>query len=245
MLPNPRQLIEQLELRLPIIGLYDAPDPSAFDALVEADPHKNTCIFKFYEQWLEGRTLHLTRENSGCGGCAHWLFGKETREREDFVEFLVVTEGLKDTKELMKRWLEHKKPYTPEHGHIFIGPLRMDNVEHLKTVTFLVNPDQMSTLIVGAQYYHAPEDRWPPVIAPFGSGCMQLLPLFQDLDFPQALIGSTDIAMRWHIPPSIIAFTVTVPMYRQLCQLDERSFLFKPFLMDLKRSRGEKGIGRI
>ena len=33
------------------------------------------------------------------------------------------------------------------------------------------------------------------------------------------------------------AFTVTVPMYRQLCALDEKSFLHKPFWRNLQRAR--------
>lgn len=244
-LPNAGRLIEKLELTIPIIGVYDAPDPAPFEPLVEPNPGENTCLYKSYPHWREGKTLHVTRENSGCGGCAYWIFGKETRTRHDFLKFLVGTEGLKDSEELMDRWLNHLKPYKPEHPHLLIGPLRQDNVEYLKTVTFLVNPDQLSALMVGAQYYHTPEDLIPPVIAPFGSGCMQLLALLRDLDYPQAVIGATDIAMRQHIPAEITAFTVTVPLYRQLCQLDEHSFLYKAFLSNLKKSRGEKGIAKV
>ncbi|UCH94615.1 MAG: DUF169 domain-containing protein [Candidatus Aminicenantes bacterium] len=245
MLPKPERLIEKLELTIPLMGLYDAPDAQPFEPVVEPEPGKNICIFDFYKNWLEGKTLHVTRENSGCGGCAYWIFGKHTREREDFVKFLAETEGLKDTKALMNRWLDILKPYKPQYPHVLIGPLREDHEEYLKSITFFVNPDQLSSLMIGAQYYHAPNDPLPPVIAPFGSGCMQLLPLFKDYDYPQAIIGTTDIAMRRFIPPGILAFTVTLPLYRQLCQLDERSFLYKPFLDNLKEARGEKGIGRV
>jgi hypothetical protein len=116
------------------------------------------------------------------------------------------------------------------------GPLRPEKYESLKTVTFFVNPDQLSMLIIGANYRSVPGDP-PAVIAPFGSGCMELLPLFEDLVRPQAIIGATDIAMRQYLPPDILAFTVTVPMFEQLCSLDEKSFLFKPFLKNLKKSR--------
>jgi len=79
-----------------------------------------------------------------------------------------------------------------------------------------------------------------PVIAPFGSGCMQLMPLFKDLQVPQAMIGATDIAMRQYLPHDILAFAVTKPLFEQLCALDENSFLYKPFwerLRKAKRSR--------
>ena len=65
----------------------------------------------------------------------------------------------------------------------------------------------------------------------------QLVSLFEDLSVPQALIGTTDIAMRKHLPPNILAFTVTVPMFEQLCALDENSFLYKPFWRNLRRAR--------
>ena len=102
-------------------------------------------------------------------------------------------------------------------------------------MSFFVNPDQLSTLMIGAQYNSAPDDP-APVTAPFGSGCMELFP-FKDSKIPQAAIGATDIAMRQHLPPDILTFTVTKLMFKQLCDLDERSFLYKPFLRRLRESR--------
>jgi hypothetical protein len=108
--------------------------------------------------------------------------------------------------------------------------------QFLKTVTFFVNPDQLSALIIGAYYLNAPGDP-PAVIAPFGSGCMEMITPFEDLAIPQAIIGATDIAMRQWLPPDIMALSVTVPMFQQLCSLDEKSFLYKPFLKNLQKSR--------
>jgi hypothetical protein len=66
---------------------------------------------------------------------------------------------------------------------------------------------------------------------------MLLASLFEDMSIPQAIIGTTDIAMRRYIPADILAFTVTVPMFEQLCHLDEKSFLNKSFLKRLKSAR--------
>ncbi|MBW1984605.1 MAG: hypothetical protein JRI53_07790, partial [Deltaproteobacteria bacterium] len=52
------------------------------------------------------------------------------------------------------------------------------------------------------------------------------------------IIGSTDIAMRQYLPPEIMAFTVTKPLFEKLCRLDEKSFLYKPFWQSLKKRRG-------
>jgi hypothetical protein len=78
------------------------------------------------------------------------------------------------------------------------------------------------------------------VTAPFGSGCSQLIGHFRDLTDPSAIIGMTDIAARRFIPGSLLAFTVTKPMFEQLCSLGERSFLFKSFWKELKQRRKKK-----
>jgi hypothetical protein len=232
--PSPGRLLDRLDIGLPLIGFYDAPDPGLFEPLVEPDPGQ--CVFGFFGSWLEGRTLHLTRDRYGCGGAAGSLWGLQTRPRREFVKFLADDEGLKASRSLMEKWLDVRRPYRAANAHLFIGPLREAGWLFAKTVTFLVNPDQLSALAIGAQYRGAPGDP-PPVIAPFGSGCSQLVP-FEDLTRPQASIGSTDIAMRRHLPAEIMDFTVTRSMFLQLCELDERSFLYKPFLERLKQARG-------
>jgi hypothetical protein len=231
---DPSRLLDRLDIRLPLIGFYDAPDPALFGPLVE--PGTGQCVFCAYGDWQGGKTLHLTKERYGCGGAAGSLFGLQTRPKEEFIKFLADDEGLKASHALMEKWLAVRRTYRAENDHLFIGPLREEVWPFARTVTFLVNPDQLSALAIGAQYRAAPEDP-PPVIAPFGSGCSQLVP-FMDLTVAQASIGSTDIAMRPHIPPEVLTFVVTRPMFEALCALDERSFLYKPFLERLKKARG-------
>jgi hypothetical protein len=234
--PDPGNLIERIGLDVPLVGFYDAPDERPFEPLTGPKPGRRGCVFAFYRQWLDGKTLHLTRDNYGCGGAGHWLCGLETRSREEFVRFLVDQEGLKASHDLMRQWLDHHQGYQQEHPHLLIGPLHADQYAYLKTVTFYVTPDQLSLLILGAQYNSAPGDP-PPVVAPFGSGCMQLVSLFEDLGIPQAIVGATDIAMRRYLPPNILAFTVTKSLFEQLCALDDKSFLHKPFWAELQKAR--------
>ncbi len=237
MQPDPTNLLKRLGLTTPLIGFYDVPNISPFEPLVRPKRGKHACIFSFYKKWLNGGTLHITRDNFGCPGCGYWLFDFATLSREDFVEFLVDDEGLKSSHGLMNQWLDYRKPYRQEYPNILIGPLRQGQYEYLKSITFYVNPDQLSLLMLGAQYNYASSGP-PPVIAPFGSGCMKLVPLFKDLNNPEAIVGATDIGMRQFLPPDILAFTVTKPMFKQLCELDEKSFLYKPFWSDLRKARG-------
>jgi hypothetical protein len=229
------KLTDKMDLDTPVIGLYDAPNPELFKPLIT--PEKRDCVFSFYKNWIIGETLHITENHYGCGGAGHWLWGIETRSRQDFISFLVDEEGLKASHQLMEKWIDSTNPYQAEYSHLMIGPFREDQWGFIKTITFFVNPDQLSTLMTGAQYNSAPDDA-PPVIAPFGSGCMELLP-FKDLNIPQAAIGATDIAMRHHLPHDILALTVTKSMFTKLCELDERSFLYKPFLQRLREARGQ------
>jgi hypothetical protein len=234
---DPTNLLRKIGISHPLIGFYDAPDPDAFKPLVRPMPGKWACIYMFYKKWLEGHTLHIRKDNFGCGGAGYWLCNVESRSREDFIRFLAEDEGLKSSKELMNRWLDYRKPYMQEHPDLLIGPLRDDQYAYLKSVTFYVNADQLSLLITGANYDNAPEDALP-VVAPFGSGCGLMLGLFKDLNIPQGMIGATDIAMRQYLPQDLLAFTVTKPMFERLCTLDERSFLYKPFWQNLRKARG-------
>jgi hypothetical protein len=234
--PHPDRLKKRLDIQTPIIGFFDAPDPALFEPL--DSPEGRACVFSFYSPWLQGKTLHITKDRYGCGGAGHWMWGIQLRSRKEFLRFLVADEGLKASHALMGKWIDAARPYQTEHPHLFLGPLKEEAWPYIRTLTFLVNPDQLSALAIGAQYHSAPGDP-PPVIAPFGSGCSQFQP-FKNLDIAQASIGATDIAMRQHIPPDILTFTVTGLMFKQLCELDEKSFLFKPFLQRLKQARGGK-----
>jgi len=232
--PNPDVLMRRLDLKIPLIGFYDAPDPDPFAPLVIPKPRE--CVFLFYKKWLQGDTLHITKDHYGCGGAGRWMCGITARPREDSISFLVDEEGLKASHTLMERWVDSTSTYQATYSNLLVGPLKKDQWPYAKSVTFLVTPDQLSALMIGAQYESKPEDP-SPVIAPFGSGCMELLP-FENPNIPQAAISTTDIAMRQHIPPDILGLTVTRPMFERLCALDKRSFLYKPFLQRLRKERG-------
>ena len=236
MQPDPTTVLARIGVVNPPVGLYDAPDAAAFEPLAAIDEGETTCLFAYYDQWMRGRTLRLTGGSYGCRGAGSCLFGVATRSPEEMVEFLVDKEGLKRSRDVMRRWIERRGSYRPRHGNILIGPLRPAQYEFLRTVTFFVNPDQLAALLLGANYDSGPDDP-SAVLAPFGSGCSQLLPLFADPGVAQGIIGATDIAMRQWLPPEILTLSVTTPMFERLCALDERSFLYKPFLKRLRDAR--------
>ena len=235
MQPDPATIVRILSIKEPLIGIYDAPDPTPFAPLVE--PAQRECVFAARELWRQGLTLHLTRERHGCG--SRQLLGVNDRTPEQMVAFLCDKEGLKATHELMSLWLDAAKSYEPREGHFLIGPLRPSQYDCLRAVSFYVNPDQLAVLCAGAIHRHRVGDI-EPVIAPFGSGCMQILSLFEDLEAPQAIIGALDQAMRKHLDPWVLTFTATKPMFQQLCLWadDPRSSRHTGFLQDLLDARG-------
>ena len=235
--PNPQELLDIAGIKTPLIGFYDVPDPLPFEPF--SKPKR--CFFSSYEDWLQGYSTKVTTGESSCRGGGYWVGGIEWASREEFAHQINAREGFKSTDQLMCEWLENLKPYHIQNGHVVIGPLKEDQYAYLRTVTFYVNPDQLSLLIHGAEYHNASIEKHP-VITAFGSGCGQMAALLGDLDtrIPRAAIGATDMAMREHLPPNILAFTVNKPMYRQLCELDESSFLHKHFWQRLMKARKKR-----
>ena len=236
MLPNPTKLLEIAGIENPLIGFYDVPDTKSFEPFAKT----KRCFFSAYENWMKGEYIFMSGKHFTCRGGGYWVGGTESRSRAQMLDFLTEEEGLKSSKEGMNQWLDNHKPYLIENGYVVIGPLKDEYYEFLKTITFYVNPDQLSLLILGAEYNNASAENHP-VIVPFGSGCGQMAALIGELDadLPQAVIGATDIAMREHFPPDILAFTVNKPMFKQLCDLGENSFLYKGFWKRLQKARGE------
>ncbi len=247
MKPDPTKLLEIAGIKTPLVGFYDVPDPEPFEPF--ANPTR--CFFSSYADWLNGYSIRISVGKSSCKGGGYWVggvmpdwavksAGPDLSPRESFAKVLNRREGFKSSDSLMCQWLENLEPYTIKNGYVVIGPLKEGHYDYLKTITFYVSPDQLSLLIHGAEYNNASIDN-NPILAAFASGCGQMAALLGDLDtdVAKAAIGATDMAMREHLPPDILAFTVNKPMYEQLCELDESSFLYKHFWTRLRNAREE------
>lgn len=247
--PNPKELLALSGIETPLIGFYDVPAKEPFEPFVKP----SRCLFSAYENWLKGERVCISVEDPNytatcqgggywMGSCLpHWAVKKSNSEkeaRENFAKGLNQREGFKQTDDLMLQWLNNLKPYMPENKYIIIGPLKEDQYKYLKSITFYVNPDQLSFLIHGAEYKNASINE-NPIKTAFGSGCGQMAALLGDLNthIPKAVIGATDMAMREHLPADILAFTVNKPMYEQLCELDENSFMHQHFWKRLMKTR--------
>ena len=238
MMDQVNDFLQSTGITIPPVGVYDVEDPEPFAPFSKP----GFCIFNDFNAWSNGKSTMVSKENAaafGCPGAGYWLCGLEGAPRKSMAGYLAGQEGLKASPKLMEKWLENHPPYTMENRAIVISRVTSragrDHYDHLKTVTFFVGPDHLSLLLTGAEYLNA--RRSQPVKAVYGSGCGQMLCLFDDIDTPAAMVGATDIAMRKHLPAHIMAFTVTKPMLEQICQLDGDSFLHKTFWSELKNAR--------
>ncbi|MCP4023666.1 MAG: DUF169 domain-containing protein [Desulfobacteraceae bacterium] len=238
MQPDPAILLETAQITTPPIGLYDTPDNDQFQSLTRP----NFCLFSSYPDWLKGKSTLITKKSSssmGCPGIGYWLCNKPSVPRESMAQYLAGQEGLKASPDLICRWLESQPPFQGEYDHVVIGPLKPSQYSFLKTITFFVKPDQLSLLITGAEYQTSGAKN-SAVAAIWGSGCGQLAAVFNDFTRPQAMISGTDIAMRSYLPYDTLAFTVTKPMFEQLCSLDSKSFFYKSFWKAVKTARNQR-----
>lgn len=145
--------------------------------------------------------------------------GFETRDGEAF----------KKTPELARQWMNSIPGLKPDKPFVAFVPL--DDVEadkaEPKAVVFYVNPDQLTALIVLANYGRTGHDS---VMAPFAAGCQStcLFPCSEaDKERPRAVIGLTDISVRHLLDADILSFSVPFGMFKEMEGNVPGSFLDK------------------
>jgi uncharacterized protein (DUF169 family) len=114
--------------------------------------------------------------------------------------------------------------------YILIKPLdKVDEGEDIRSVVFLANPDQLSALIVLANYFQYGNNN---VMVPQGAGCQQIGILTYEQgesDEPKAIIGLTDLSARKITDKSlgrdILTFSVPYKMFKEMDKNVEGSFL--------------------
>jgi hypothetical protein len=134
------------------------------------------------------------------------------------------------TPELTADFVDSLPPARTTQPYTVIKPLidLVDN-EIPKTICFLVNPDQLSALVVLTNYARPGIDN---VRIPFAAGCMTigLLPFAEsEQDHPHAVIGLTDpsarLFMRKILGKDILSFTIPLQLFEEMESNVPESFL--------------------
>jgi hypothetical protein len=147
-----------------------------------------------------------------------------------FLEEFSEGEGFCKNTGLVQDWIAGLPEVKAEGPYVIMKPLKdVQGNESPKAAVFLVNPDQLSALVVLANYARKGSDN---VRIPFDAGCtcIGLLPLAEaGKENPCAIIGLTDISARFYIRKllgsDILSFTVPLQMYEEMEANVQESFL--------------------
>lgn len=115
--------------------------------------------------------------------------------------------------------------------YVLLKPLEETDLESedVHSITFLVDPDQLSALVYLANHEHPEREN---VAIPFGAGC-QIIGIFmyRELDSatPRALVGLTDLSARKNVRRilgrDVMSFSMTPSMYKEMEANVDGSFL--------------------
>ena len=232
------RLRRYLHLSTPLIALYDTVPTPAFEPLVE--PRDTDCCFSYFGRWVNGETLVVKQGGPGCPG-GHRGLGLENTSPPFMAHFLTdgvgapAGEGLRASADLAQELLDRARPVRNESGHMLIGPLRVDQWDFVRSVTFFVSPDHLAGVTTLAGYWSSDKDI---VTAPFGSACSSLMRALDEYEEEDhAILGGLDVAVRRHIPDDMLTLTVSPARFAKMLTFQDDSFLNKAWWNDLMRLR--------
>ncbi|HOV78826.1 MAG TPA: DUF169 domain-containing protein [Bacillota bacterium] len=209
------------------------------------------CVVSMLSAAAKGRTAVFDRKTFGClGGGTGLGFGNQYVNFPAGIEYFISTgnkefcktdagrnmvrnmpaiehgEGYVKNPELAKKFIDALPVVDVPAEYVVFKPLeRLSGGETPKVVVFLANPDQLSALVVLANYSRETNEN---VVVPFGAGCHSIciIPYREEAaENPRAIIGLTDISARKHVDRDILSFTVPYKMFLEMESNVEGSFL--------------------
>lgn len=185
----------------------------------------------FYRFLADGNLNDPVGRQIGEGMVAHG----HNKMAEDFLHG---ERYVKDA-EATKRFVEALPICKIPAKYVIMRPLSEGDFqnEELRSITLLVNPDQLSALVVLANYAHPEREN---VGIPFAAGC-QIMGIFmyreRERDYPRALIGLTDLSARKNVRRTLgkdmFSFSMTPEMFIEMENNIENSFLSRPTWQEL------------
>jgi uncharacterized protein (DUF169 family) len=188
----------------------------------------------------QGKTAVFDRK-SGCAGGAIGLgFGNAFEQRGFPIDKLLstgdpdnapadslMTHGERFFKDpaTVRRALAHLPVTEVPTEFVVMKPLEsLGDAETPELVVFLVNPDQLSALIVMTDYSRGSGE---PSIAPFGGACWGVLYGYAEArrEVPRGVVGFSDIAQRQRTPRDILSYTLPWKLFLQMEADVQGSFL--------------------
>ncbi len=158
------------------------------------------------------------------------------RMADDFLE----GERYLKTPQVTERFLEYVPMRDIPAKYVVIRPLSLTDPERddIKSVTFFVDPDQLSALVILANYADPQREN---VSVPWAAGC-QIIGIFGyrelEREHPRALIGMTDISARNTVRASLgtnlMSLTAPWPTFLEMESNVDSSFLHRETWRELR-----------
>ncbi|MDD3816303.1 MAG: DUF169 domain-containing protein [Desulfocapsaceae bacterium] len=179
-------------------------------------------------------------------GNENWQKGRDTAEKlasaagREFLEEFRHGEGFMRSPELVKRFIDSLPIMEVPEKYVVFKPLTdLDSTrEQPQVIVFLADPDQLSALVVLANYGREDNEN---VIAPFAAGCQQIgIFPYQEARSgrPRAVIGLTDLSARKNLKKqldrNVLSFAVPWRMFKEMEDNVDGSFLQKETWKDLQ-----------
>ncbi|MNC17211.1 hypothetical protein D3C75_650840 [compost metagenome] len=196
-----------------------------------------SCAIPLFLAATKGRTAVFERKTTGCPGAKAGLgFGQFPNYPGGIEYFLSVGqpgrfegEGYLKNPELGEDFVQCLPITELPCRYVIMKPLaQVDaSAEKPELIIFYVNTNQLSALTVLANYYRPGIEN---VMIPFGSGCQSvfLLPYAESQkENPRAVVGLLDITVRPMVGADMLSFAVPYPMYLDMEEQAEGSFLQK------------------
>ena len=145
-------------------------------------------------------------------------------------DFLHGERYIKDP-ETTRRFVESLPMRDIPAGFVVVKPLEQTDPERedVKSVTFFVDPDRLSALVILANYARPDAEN---VIVPWAAGCQVMgIHAYRELEreCPRGLIGLTDISARKNVRPMlgehVLSFTAPWPLFQEMESNVKGSFL--------------------
>lgn len=229
-------IADELKLRYrPVALLFADKKP---EGALEFKQGKWGCVVAMFTAAARGKTAVFSNETCGCGGGKIGLGFTDKYEHipggiEHFLssgkgEGYPEGEAYIKTPELARAFVEQLPRTCVPTKYVVVKPLdEVEPEDQPRLVVFFAEPDQLSALVVLANYGRAGGQS---VIIPFGAGChtVCLIPYNESgKEEPKAVVGVTDISARPMVDPDLLSFTVPFSMFQEMEANVPGSFLEK------------------
>jgi len=166
--------------------------------------------------------------------------------RREMVENFLQGERYKKSPALVENFLQELPVMEVPSKYVVFKPLKdlaEEDEEEAVVVVFVADPDQLSALVVLANYDRPGVDN---VLTPMGAGCHQIgVYAFREAqkDMSRAVIGLTDLSARKNVRPllgkGMFTFAVSYRRFKEMEANVEESFLNRSTWRSLMESDGD------